>query len=205
MGLIWNYVESKFCGIPTWGKHEKKLWHRILIQKPYDLREQWIDVKLWFFYRFHPAHKYNKIDTRLPPKFYEVNTRMLYGMFSLLCEHVENIRRAEIEATISELREMGAEKASHYGSTKLETYEEILALHDWWTRDRVADIAFRKELSRKIHRSKPFEPTPDPDDPTVMLTKKPARTKLRELQERAEAEEMEMMHRLVAVQPFLWN
>lgn len=48
------------------------------------------DIKYWVLYRTKSAHKYHLIDTGLKPNYYEIDTRMLHGMFNLLknfCEY----------------------------------------------------------------------------------------------------------------------
>jgi hypothetical protein len=47
------------------------------------------DVKYWFKYRLQKKHRYHLIDTGLSPKYYEIETRMLHGMFNILKEYVE--------------------------------------------------------------------------------------------------------------------
>jgi hypothetical protein len=45
----------------------------------------WWEIK----YRTISEHKYNLVDTGLKPGYYEIETRMLYSCFSLLCSYVE--------------------------------------------------------------------------------------------------------------------
>lgn len=46
-------------------------------------------VSCWYKYRFVKAHKYNTVYTRLSPGYYDVETRMLYSLFSMLEDFVE--------------------------------------------------------------------------------------------------------------------
>ena len=47
------------------------------------------NVKYWFYYRFHPSHQYNKVDTGLPAGYYEKDYLILHACFNLLKDYVE--------------------------------------------------------------------------------------------------------------------
>ena len=57
-----------------------------------DKFNEWItfpfnNIRQWFRYRFFD--RYHIIDTKLPPDYHEVDTRLMHGMFSLLVDFVE--------------------------------------------------------------------------------------------------------------------
>jgi hypothetical protein len=47
------------------------------------------DAKWWVYYRVLPKQKYNIVRTELKPGYYDVDVRMLYSSFALLCSYVE--------------------------------------------------------------------------------------------------------------------
>lgn len=53
------------------------------------LSNSFSNLKYWFMYRYVQKHQYHKIDTRLKPGYYDYDTRLLHGCFSLLCEFIE--------------------------------------------------------------------------------------------------------------------
>jgi len=84
----------------TWHKfaRKRKLCYWLTVNVPSYFRVkkmQLDDVKYWFMYRFQKRHRYHLVDTKLEPKYYETETRMLHAMFSLLQDHVE-IEKAQL-------------------------------------------------------------------------------------------------------------
>ena len=55
----------------------------------YPVKRFFRDIKCWFLYRFHPKHRYNLVDTGLPPGYYDKDYLMLHACFHLLKTFVE--------------------------------------------------------------------------------------------------------------------
>mgnify|MGYP001602085484 CR=1 FL=1 len=67
-----------------------KLWSRKLMDILKDILMDILkDIKWWFYYRFHPSHRYNKVDTCLSPGYYDKDKLILHACFSLLVDFVE--------------------------------------------------------------------------------------------------------------------
>lgn len=47
------------------------------------------DIKYWFFYRFHPSHRYHVIRLNVKPNYYEVDDRLYLATMTLVKEFVE--------------------------------------------------------------------------------------------------------------------
>jgi hypothetical protein len=47
------------------------------------------DIKYWFMYRFSNAHKYHLVRTGLQPDYYENDKRILHANFNILKEYIE--------------------------------------------------------------------------------------------------------------------
>ena len=103
--MSWKWLE-KICypDHPTCGTAEEWCsWDKIEKSKPVcnfcvNVVPAWFarkarqlrDIKYWFLYRLHPAHKYQLIDTGLKPNYYEVDYRMMHGMFNMLKNFCED-------------------------------------------------------------------------------------------------------------------
>lgn len=166
-------------------------------------------ARLWVFYRIHPGHRYNRVDLRLQPGYYENDTRMLHAMFAILCDHLEEEGLENIEELIDILeQEVASGECSVSADAtirQIASMREKLALHDWWTRERVEDRKLRKELCQALYDVKPFKPVPDPENKEQFLTKKPLMARLRRMDDDMLEKEQEMCHRLVAIRRHLWT
>jgi len=81
------------------------------------IKQSIIDVTYWFLYRFHPQYMYHKVDTGLKPGYYDPDTRMLYGCFSLMEEFVE----------------INADHIDWYANDEHKVlWEELKELNTWW-------------------------------------------------------------------------
>jgi hypothetical protein len=206
---LYDRVHCRFLGIAIHGEHEGKLWHRLIVAMPLWIGEKLNDARLWVFYRIHPKHRYNRINLRLPPRYYENDTRLLHGMFSVLCDHVEEDGRKNIEERIIELEKELVDGALHYPAEMLKQHidlmREKIALHDWWTVDRPAHEKLSRELSDKLHYVKPYIAVSDPENEGQVLTKRKLRERLTRMDDDLEAKEQEMCHRLVDIRRCLWT
>lgn len=85
-------------------------------------------IKWWFLFR--TIHRYHVIKTGLKPDFYEIDTRMLHGCFTLLQEHAEGETRLKGRAALEKLSEWVVEVDG------AEMFEEQRALLYWWMIER---------------------------------------------------------------------
>lgn len=202
-------VHGRFLGIDIHGKNEGKLWHRVIVDLPLWIGEKLDDARLWIFYRIHPRHRYNRINLRLPPRYYENDTRLLHGMFSVLCDHVEEEGRKDMEDHILVLQQEIADGSPYSPASVLEEHvaimKEKLALHDWWCVERPAHKKLSRELSDKLHYVKPYVAVPDPESEGQVLTKRQLRERLQRMKDDLDAKDQEMSHRLVDIRRCLWT
>lgn len=202
-------VHGRFLGIEIHGENEGKLWHRVIVDLPLWIGEKLNDGRLWIFYRMHPKHRYNRINLRLPPRYYENDTRLLHGMFSVLCDHIEEEGRKDMEEHIPVLQQEIADGSPYSPASALEEniaiMKEKLALHDWWCLERPAHEKLSRELGDKLHYVKPYVAVPDPENEGQVLTKRQLRERLRRMDDDLKAKDQEMSHRLVDIRRCLWT
>lgn len=201
---IWNRVHDRFLGIEIHGPSRGRLWHRVLVQAPMTIDRLRRDALLWLCYRFHPRHRYNRIDTRLPPRYYENPTRLLHGMFAVLCDHVEEYGYEQMVEIIEGLEaDLAGGTVGDRPMGDLAIFREEVALYDWWTAARPAQEALLKEMQAALH-TKPFVRVADQRNPGGTLTKKPLRERIRAMKNERIEEDTAMMHRLVDLRLNLW-
>jgi hypothetical protein len=202
-------VHGRFIGIDIHGKNEGKLWHRVIVDFPLWVGEKMNDARRWVFYRVHPQHRYNRINLRLPPRYYENDTRLLHGMFSVLCDHIEEEGRKDMEEHILVLQQEIADGSPYSPASVLEDQialmKEKLALHDWWCVERPAHEKLSRDLSDKLHYVKPYVAVADPENEGQVLTKRQLRERLARMREDNHNKDQEMSHRLVDIRRCLWT
>jgi len=103
--MIRDWLEKKcYPDHPKVGTAEQWVeWEKIEKSKPFcnfivNIVPGWFDkikdkidnIIMWLRYRLQPSHKYHLINTGLKPRYYEIEDRMLHGMFNLLKEFCEN-------------------------------------------------------------------------------------------------------------------
>lgn len=83
----------------------------------------WRDLRSWFRYRLIPRHRYHIIRTGLRPGYYDIDYRILHGMFSLLVDYVE--------------KEKCFERIDwDWAEDQREVFKEIRELYHWWKEER---------------------------------------------------------------------
>ena len=88
------HKEAKKRKFPYWMSRTMPSWFRVKGM-------QMQDVKMQFKYRLQKRHRYHLIDTKLGYGYHEIESRMLYGMFSMLVDFVE-IEKASIHSASNE-------------------------------------------------------------------------------------------------------
>lgn len=206
---IHDRVNGRFIGIDIHGRHEGRLWHRSMVALPLWIGGILNDARLWVFYRIHPRHRYNRVDLRLPPKYYENDTRLMHAMFSVLCDHIEEDGRREIEELIGILEQEIADGecgiSEEATKRQVAMMREKLALHDWWTIARPAHENLARKLESALYEVKPYQAVPDPENDGAVLTKRQLRERLRRMDDDLDDKDQEMCHRLVDIRRCLWT
>jgi len=206
---IHDRVNGRFIGIDIHGRHEGRLWHRLIVALPLRIGRMLNDSRLWVSYRIHPRHRYNRVDLRLPASYYENDTRLLHAMFSVFCDHIEEEGRRGIEELIEILEaEIANEECSvseEATRKQVAMMREKIALHDWWTIARPAHESLVRKLSGALYEVKPYQAVPDPENDGAVLTKRQLRERLRRMDDDLDAKDQEMCHRLVDIRGNLWT
>lgn len=130
--------KKKFC---YWLTETVPLKYRVM-------KMRWLDNIWKLVYRYHPKHKYHLIDTGLKPDYYEIDERMLHGMFNLLVEYVEvenawRLSRSDDSKPVKTGREVGLEAIDwqiqadgdlddKWSKERRAAWEEIKFLYLWW-------------------------------------------------------------------------
>lgn len=103
--MIREWLEKKlYPDHPTVGTAEEWVeWEKKEKEKPIsnflvNTLPHWFDKRIkdpstkaawWLRYRLQPSQKYHLIDTGLEPRYHEIDTRMLHGMFNMLKDFCE--------------------------------------------------------------------------------------------------------------------
>ncbi len=91
-------------------------------------------------HRFNPKHRYHIVNTKLPPGYHEVETRMFYAMFQLFAEFMEfqlktphvvwEYDKSAFEDWMIEDDLEGVEKEIE---SRNKMWKEMNDLYTWWT------------------------------------------------------------------------
>jgi hypothetical protein len=217
--MLFNFSHGSFAavfGIGVFGKHSDAWWHRAFIWPIYRVGSRIRDGIWWIRYRIDPNHKYHLINTRLSPRYYDIDTLMLNGMFSLLRRYVEEEHGgvADLEKWGNELiaggpQDFMRETEKRQGNKEI----EAVTLYRWWMetlpsmRKRESELLSllygrrRRMVSEKIEGTELSRLHIHPDEGEEIEWRK----ELDALEEKIEREETEMLHRLIDIRGGLWT
>ncbi len=121
----WNEIARNNFPIRYWIQEKVSLWFRV----------KWMrikDVKWWFLHRFHPKHRYNVVDTGLPPGYYDVDTLMLHSVFNLFHEFMkrQHSPNCHVDWTCDE---------------HIEEWTEMNEIWEWWKQRDTREERFEQE------------------------------------------------------------
>lgn len=159
------------------------------------------DLRWWIQHRIDPRHRYHVIWTGLEPNYYDIDTLMLHGMFSLLRRYVEGEMGGveQIEEFNRELR-APSEHSISAGTVEMEAAQadrqgEAVALYQWWTIQRPADVQRIDLLIDLLYG----------DDRPAGERAETMRAELWALEQKSDREDQEMLHRLIDIRGSLWT
>lgn len=204
---------ARVFGVDVFGSHGEKWWHKAFIMPTYLAGRRIRDAIWWLRYRFDPKHRYHLIDTHLSPDYYDIDTLMLNGMFSLLRRYVE-----EEHEGADELERWGKELLSDEGfmqdsSTRQGNKElEAVALYRWWVESRPAMVKRNEELlhilygeRRRITFSEEFGGLHRMHISQFEGDEVALKQEMDDLEVRIDREDGEMLHRLIDIRGGLWT
>lgn len=127
----WDEVE-KSKPICNFFVNEIPMWWRI------NIASRWSDTKYWFKYRLQKEHKYHLIDTGLEPGYYEIDYRMMHGLFNILKDFCEDERPYHDWCWRESSKELDAEeKGEKYKRPKFERGREVAMASFKWQKELV--------------------------------------------------------------------
>lgn len=206
---------SAIFGIPVYGRRSEDWWFRAFLLPVWKAGYKAHRGAMWLRYRFVKRHKYHLIDTHLSPGYYDVDTLMLNGMFSLLRRYVEE-ERGGVNALERFGRELVGQGEDHHmaeachrqGNKEL----EAAALYRWWTETLPAMEKRRGELMSALYGKNrvKFEPVADSELSEMIFepfegNEVAMHAELRATEDRIDREEQEMLHRLIDIRRSLWT
>ena len=196
--------------------------------------EKFHDLKYWIYYRFMPRHQYNKIETKLEPGYYDVDTRMLHGMFEMLVDFIE-VEKAWMHV-ISDEKPLTRRTSWNFrdpkaglahldweislGDTSLPIEEqnpsqafhaaESKELYNWWknirpNRPDPYESDAWDEYMKKIDKDEYFMQSHDEATPEDDKKSKEMFNKTRNLEVLYNQEDEDMLIRLIKIRQGLWT
>ena len=89
--------------------------------------------KWWLFHRFHPKHQYNKLETGLPPGYYDPNTQITYAIFYNFAKWYESDQHflARTQEEIDEFISYDENSKQYYEANK-ENFDRLREIYHWW-------------------------------------------------------------------------
>lgn len=103
-------------------------------------RHSWLGKLKWaFIWRFHPDHQYNKLNTGLPPAYYDLDKRILYAVmneFKIFWETEGSSQKSWGNENKEDHPYMTDEEWENYSVTILQEakdeYKELVEVYNWW-------------------------------------------------------------------------
>ena len=133
-----------------------KLWFEFKLL-PF-LERNYVKAKWWLIHRYHPAHKYNVVHTKLPDGYHDKDDVMLYACFALLIDFIEKEKphkHFDIRGSSFSNEDYGWEASGRQEHRA--KWRKVFKLYRWWTRTRpklVAELdAMYEAQGHNLHRS----------------------------------------------------
>lgn len=151
-------------GVGVYGEHRGKTWHRLTIIPLYKIGNK-IHGLVWKMrYRFSPDHRYNLIDTGLPPGCYPPAITIKHGLFSALKAYAvsEYGGVEELKKHVSSVMEDPDPNApEEWISEEIKFGKEMLRVLEWWENDYPAMGRRANELYNAAYEKhgSPFKST----------------------------------------------
>ena len=132
------------------------------------------DHKIWWV-RHRTINRYHVIKTGLEPNYYDIDTLMVHGLFSLLCRFVEDEHEgiSGIDKRIEELKkgdelDKDIPEGQRYNYEKdIAELEQVKRLYKWWKEEypKFDDNDPMNNLSHRDFKTKPikFDADGDPE------------------------------------------
>lgn len=203
------FGQSALCG----QSGEEEWWRAFFIRPIWTLGNRLYNAKWWLMHRLHPKHRYHIIDSGLTPGYYDVDTLILNGCFSLLCRYVEH-EHDGVEALSNWAHTLKTTACENdldgMSAAQGERESEAVALYRWWKFDRPRDQAKYDQMLTHLYGRK-RSTKPDENGHLVWSVDEPwteadeaMNDEFRALERKIDSDEQEMLHRLINVRRSLW-
>lgn len=171
--------------------------------------------------KYRTTHRYNILDTGLKPNYYDLDHRILHGLFNGLVNHVE-CEKAWLNRVFSKKKykrglfekfrspELGLEYLQweidleeDYNKSQSEAARETLALYKWWKEVYLT----RKDIQDECGLSEYYSRFPQKDWSSLKMDEeyKALIDKSRQIEIDRDIEETEMLIRLIKIRRCLWS
>lgn len=154
---FWIKISAKLINCPKSATREEwDAWHKktkkerpVLYWVVYELDRKihkyitrpLSDLKWAIIWRYHPNHQYNKVKLSLEPGYYDPDDRILYAIFDITSEFVEWNKKEKLFDW-------------SYNAEHKKTWDELVAINNWWKKERSAAWKKHDAESLKIYRIK---------------------------------------------------
>lgn len=161
-------------------------------------------LRWWIAHRFVPWHRYHIIDTKLDPGYHEAEELMLYACFKVLEDSIEKEKVLEHFIWVPDPEEYA--RNPEMWDVKIRDGVEIKDLYDWWqghkkwTDDHWSDCKDNYEFVDCNDGSGNSTMVKMADGP-----EKYTGEECRQIDEKRQAEETEMLVRLIKIRHLLWT
>lgn len=223
----------KYATIQEWANiqkemRQKKLCYWLIEKIPRRLsvwKMRGRDAVMKVKYRFHPDHQYHIIRTGLSPDYYEIDQRMLYGMFNLLVNYVEvelawlyHLSHPDVDESGDETGLLALDwqiennEADSQHNSYAENFKEMKALYLWWTVDRPERERLHEARSSAFYSSR-FDLDSEKSVMEIMAERtaeeKEESSQFHEkelaIEEQHDDEDTEMLIRLIRIRASMWT
>lgn len=159
-------------------------------------RETWVHkFYMQMLYRFHSEHRYNILKTGLPYDYYDLDTRILYGVmheFSAFYKNSISSLRRDVDWNLIINDSTTDDYSKEFLIANLHYKTELDTIYDWW----IKYLTITEEHENYWLSYTEYTPyTEDHRDHNKMF----------ELEEQLEQEANEMLSRLMLVRRVLWD
>lgn len=204
------FGQSALCG----SRGEKEWWRRFIIRPLWRVGNMGHNARRWLAYRLHPKHRYHLIDSGLPPGYYDVDTLILNGCFSLLCRYVEiEHGGADVLSEWATKLKTEPDKNAPEGwqAAQGEREGEAVRLYRWWKFEKPAEQAEYDRMLNHLYGRK-RSTKPDANGQSVWSVDEPwtdadkvMHDQMRALKEKMAGDEQAMLKRLIDIRGSLWT
>lgn len=151
-------------------------------------------------HRYHSKHQYNRLDTKLPPGYYDLDIQILYAVMNNFREFYERgTSTLNRNADWNKIMAENVDDCLNWYESMYVVKQEFDIIYDWWVH-RYSKITHDHEIYWKNYNKRDIEW----DAPEIFAVDQ-VQDNMRELEEKLEEEANEMLARLMKYRQHLWD